>query len=64
MEKEYKQQTLYDQYICIIYNNIRHLVTKTFTTLHYTLHFISFQLQPDTLHYPLIWLDFQEERVL
>ena len=48
-------------------NIIRHPVTKTFTTLHYTspnytslhytyrtLHFFSFKLHPTTLHYSLI----------
>jgi len=49
------------------YNNVRHPVTKTFTTLHAptlrstsqhfsTLHFLSFKLHPTTLHYPLMWL--------
>ena len=48
---------------CISSNNDRHPITKTFTTLHSsslhlsTLHFLSFKLQPATLHYPLIWLN-------
>jgi len=48
-------------------NNVRHPVTKTFTTLHptkvnstslhlSTLRFLSFKLHPTTIHYPLIWL--------
>jgi len=54
--------------IYISSNNVRHPVTKTFTTLHpttlnftllhlSTLHFLSFKLHPTTLHYPLIWLN-------
>jgi hypothetical protein len=53
--------------IYISSNNVRHPVTKTFTTLHRTtlnstslhlstFHFLSFKLHPNTLHYPLIWL--------
>ena len=53
--------------IYISSNNVRHPVTKTFTTLHpttlhstslhlSTLHFLSFKHYPTTLHYPLIWL--------
>ena len=39
-------------------NNVRHPVTKTFTTLHPTaLHFLSLKLHPTTLHYPLIWFN-------
>ena len=44
-------------------NNVRHPVTKTFTTLNSTsltllaLHFLSFKLHQTTLHYPLIWLN-------
>jgi hypothetical protein len=48
--------------IYISSNNVRHPVTKTFTTLHpttlhstslqlSTLHFLSFKLHPTTLHY-------------
>jgi len=49
--------------IYISSNNLRHLVTKTFTKLHSTslhfstLHFLPLKLQPATLHYPLIWLN-------
>jgi len=49
--------------ISISSNNVRHPVTKTFTTLHSTslhlsaLHFLSFKLHPSTFHYPLIWLN-------
>jgi len=53
--------------IYISSNNVRHPVTKTFTTLNpttlnptslqlSTLHSLSFKLHPTTLHYPLIWL--------
>jgi len=49
-------------------NNVRHPVTKTFTTLHPTtrnstslllsaLHFLSFKLHQTTLYYLLIWLN-------
>jgi len=44
-------------------NNVRHPVTRTFTTLHFTslhfltLHILPFKLHPTTLHYPLIWLN-------
>jgi len=48
-------------------NNVRHPVTKIFTTLQpttlhstslhlSTLHFLSFKFHPTTLNYPLIWL--------
>jgi hypothetical protein len=51
--------------IYISSNNVRHSVTKTFTTLHptplhstslhlSTLHFLSFKLHPAILHSPLI----------
>jgi hypothetical protein len=49
--------------IYISSNNVRHPVTKTFTTLNSTslnllaLHFLSFKLHQTTLHYPLIWLN-------
>ena len=54
--------------IYISSDNVRHHVTKTFTTLHpitlhstslylTTLHFLPFKLHPTTLHYPLIWLN-------
>jgi len=57
--------------IYISYNNIRHPVTTTFTTLHPTilnstslhqsaLHSLSFKLHPATLHYPFIWLNSTE----
>jgi len=53
--------------VSISSNNIRHPVTKNFTTLHPStlnstslhlsaLHFLSFKLHPTTLHYPFIWL--------
>jgi len=49
-------------------NNVRHPVTKSFTTLHpttlhstslhfSTLHFLQFKLHPATLHNLLIWLN-------
>jgi len=55
--------------ISISSNNVRHPVTKTFTTLHpttlnstslhlSTLHFLSFKLHPTTLNYHLIWLKY------
>jgi hypothetical protein len=48
--------------ICVSSNNVRHPVTKTFTTLHpTTFHFLSFKLHPTTLHYPLIWLNPTDE---
>ena len=63
MKKPYQQQTSYDLYTS---NNVRHPVTKTFTTLHpTTLHFTTlvdtslpliYTLHPTTLHYPLILL--------
>ena len=54
--------------ISISSNNVRHPVTKTFTTLHpttlhstslhlSTLHFLPFKLHRTKLHYPLIWLN-------
>ena len=54
--------------IYISSNNVRHPVTKTFTTLHpttlnstplhlSTLQFLTFKLRPTTLHYLLIWLN-------
>jgi len=54
--------------ICIYSKNVRHPVTKTFTSLHpttlhstslhfSTLHFLPFKLHPATLHYPLIWIN-------
>jgi len=44
-------------------DNVRHPITKTFTTLHFaslhlsTLHFLAFKLHPTTHHYPLFWLN-------
>jgi len=54
--------------ICISSNNVRHSVTKIFTTLHpttlhstslrfSTLHFLPFKVPLTTLHYPHIWLN-------
>jgi len=54
--------------IYISSNDVRHPVTKTFTTLHpttlhstsvhlSTLYFLPSNLHPTTLHYPLIWLN-------
>jgi hypothetical protein len=46
--------------IYISCNNVRHSVTKTFTTLHSTslhfstLHFLPFKLHPATLRYPCL----------
>ena len=60
----YKLKRMYKN-ICIYSNNVRHPVTKTFTTFHYTsssytllhlstLQFLPFNLHPTTLHCPLI----------
>jgi len=49
--------------IYISSNNVRHPVSKNFTTLHSTslhlstLSFLSCKLHPTTLHCPLIWLN-------
>ena len=54
--------------ICISCDNVRHPLTKTFTTLHQTtlaftslhlstLHFLPFKLHSTTLHSPLILLN-------
>ena len=65
--KEYdKRKSHISSKLHVIYtssNNVRHPVTKTFTTLHstslyfLTLHFLPFNLHPTTLHYPFIWLN-------
>ena len=61
--KEYELYIYIYTYIYISSNNVRHPVIKTyttFTTLHSTslhmstLHFLSFKLDPNTLHHPLI----------
>jgi hypothetical protein len=49
--------------ICISSDNDRHLVTKTFTPLHYTCRHFAYshlnftQLHFTTLHCPLIWIN-------
>jgi len=66
MKKCDKQKSHISSKLHMIYissNNVRHPVTKTFTTLHstslflLTLHFFSYKLHPAALHYPLIWLN-------
>jgi len=62
------QQTSYDLYYLLIMLDtlllrpLLHFTTLHPTTFHSsshlsTLHFLSFKLQPTTLHYPLIWLN-------
>jgi len=49
--------------ISVSSNNVRHSVTKTFTTLHsaslhwLTLPFLSFKRHQISPHFPLIWLN-------